>query len=56
MLTKTYTLELLRIIAINCPGSIEVVRSNYTAKGVKAEIRTSFDGKIYTLTIERAEI
>ncbi len=55
MLAKTYTLELLRIIAINCPDSIEVVRSNYTLKGVEAEIRDLFDDKIYTLTIERAE-
>ncbi len=55
MLTKTHTVELLRIIAINCPDSIEVVKSNYTLKGVEAEIRDLFDGTIYKLTIERAE-
>lgn len=55
MLTKTYTLELLSIIAINCPNSIEIVKSNYTIRGVEARIKDKFDEQEYKLIIERVE-
>lgn len=55
-ITKTYTVELLRIIEINCHDSIEMIKANYTPVGCEATVRDTYDGQHYKLTIEPTEL
>ena len=52
-LRKTHCGELLNLIRLNCEPNIRFVTSNYTAQGVEAVIKDSYDSQLYTLTLVR---
>ena len=48
----SYATEILNLIRINCKDTIRLLKANYTARGVEAEVVDSFDGQIYHIIIE----